>query len=140
MNKFFSFFWVQKKVNLINSEKVRPQFTFGTAEKKLLILLCYYVAWAAVIITLLTLNIRMGSHITNNSQRFLFCELGSQNSSNLCKISDHDSIGSMFVFLNVLALFLFSLFPYVNLVYAVNIQELKELWKKLKQSMVCKHH
>ena len=89
---------------------------------------------------MLTLYIRMGPNITTNLQRFLFCELGSHNSSNPCKTSDNDSIGSMVLFIQVFAIFLFSLFPYVNLVYAVNIQELKELWKKLMQAIVCKHY
>ena len=136
MNNFFLTFFLQKKVNFIISKKAGPQFTFGTAEKKLLIVLCYYVACAATIITLNTLDLRIGPHFTNNLQKFLFCELGRHNSSNTCKISDNGKIGSIFVFLEVFAILLFSLFPYVNLVFAVNIQELKELWKKLTQSMV----
>ena len=114
-------------MNLNINEKTKPQFTFGTAEKKLLFVLCYYMLVAAIILSAVTWQIRISSDEITNIQKFFFCELGSHNSSNQCKYSGLDNIDSVHIIYRVFSFLMFSLIPFVNLVYAVNIQELKEL-------------
>ena len=132
------YFFLQKKGNLNINEKAIPHFTFGTAEKKLLFVLCYYTLAAALLFSHVTLQIRMSSGHLTNLLKFLFCELRSHNSSDQCKYFDLDNLFTINI-IGILTFLMFSLIPFVNLVYAVNIQELKKLWKKLTRSMVCKH-
>ena len=94
---------------------------------------------AAIILSAVTWEIRMSSDEINNLQKFLFCELGSHNSSDQCTYSELDTIDIIHAIHSVFSFLMFSLIPFVNLVYAVNIQELKKLWKKLTRSMVGKH-
>ena len=91
---------------------------------------------AAIILSAVTWQIRISSDEITNLQKFLFCELGSNNSSNQCKYSDLDDIDIVYITHRIFSFLMFSLIPFVNLVYAVNIQELKELWKRLTRSKV----
>ena len=60
-------------------------------------------------------------------QEYFCCELGGHNPGNPCsrsKIGNLSDLG-----LEILLYILLALFPVVNLIYAVNVQELKELWR-----------
>ena len=91
-----------------------------------------------LVITAYTVNSRNNSNYLSNFQKFLFCEQGSHISSNPCINSGHEGFGLMFI--QMLSGVLLGFLPLVNMVYVVNIQELKDLWKKHSRSIVCKHY
>ena len=104
-------------------------FKFGTAEKKLLVVFCYYVILATVALTAFTLSTRNSSSIIKGIQKYFLCEQGGHNSSSPCS-RDFERHSNPSV--TTLAYVLLGLFPAVNLIYAVNMKELKEMAQKLR--------
>lgn len=98
-------------------------FKIGTAERKLLIVFCYYVLLAAIALTTFTLSIKDTSEITEHLINYFSCERDGHNSSNPCSRSELEALNNPT--LTTLSYVLLGLFPVVNLVYAVNIDELK---------------
>ena len=115
--------------NIRNSRNMTSSspFTFGTTEKKLLIVFLYYLVAAVINLTTLTLFARNASVVANNLQRYFFCEQGGFNPSNPCSLPN-DIYHRPYI--SSLGHILLSLLPVVNLIYAVNIKELKEVWRK----------
>ena len=117
----------QQNIKNSRNKTSSSPFTFGTTEKKLLIGLSYYLVVAVINLTTLTLSGRNTSVVANNLQKYFFCEQGGFNPSNPCSLPNdiyhHPYISS-------LGHILLSLLPIVNLIYAVNIKELKEVWRK----------
>ena len=115
--------------NIKNSRNITSSspFTFGTTEKKLLIGFSYYLVAAVVNLTILTLFARNASVVANNLQKYFFCEQGGFNPSNPCSLPN-DIYNQPYI--SSLGHILLSLLPIVNLIYAVNIVELKEVWRK----------
>ena len=115
--------------NIKNSRNITSNspFTFGTSEKKLLIGFSYYLVAAVINLTAFTLSIRNTSVVATNLKKYFFCEQGGFNPSNACNVPNdiyhHPYISS-------LGYILVSLLPIVSLIYAVNIVELKEVWRK----------
>ena len=104
-------------------------FKFGTAEKKLLVVFSYYVVLASVALTAFTLSIRNSSNFITSIQQYFLCEQGGHDSSSPCS---RDYISQSFPSLTTLSYILLGLFPVVNLIYAMNLKELKEMAQKLR--------
>ena len=102
---------------------------FGTAEKKLLIVLCYYVILAATILTTMTLVSRVTLELEDNIQEYFLCEESGHNFSHQCDHSKIDRLNLPSIVINI-TMFLLGLFPVTNLVYAVNVEELRDDLKK----------
>ena len=99
-----------------------------TAEKKLVVVFCYYVVIAVFTLTSFTLLTRNSTQFVSSVEQNFLCEQGGHNPSNPCSLSDIESLSYPAV--NTLTYILIALLPFVNLLYTVNIQELKELWAK----------
>ena len=89
---------------------------------------CYYVALAAIALTSFTLSTRNAPLFVKTVQRYFFCEHGGHNPSKPCIRSDFEKLAYPSV--STLSFICLALYPVVNLLYAVNIQELKDLWGK----------
>ena len=121
-------FFFQKNKKMLVDEASHP-FQFGTAEKKLLIVFCYYVVLAAVALTGFTLSTRNNSQFIMDIQKYFLCEQSGCNSNRPCRINyNRYSYPSM----TLLGYVLLGLFPVVNLIYAINLTELKEIVQKLR--------
>ena len=85
---------------------------------------------ATIVLSVFTWDTSNGLQLLKDKlQTFLICELGHHNSSNPCIFSDPDSL--VYDLLQIMAYLLLHLLPVVNLLYVVNIQELKNLWKNM---------
>ena len=93
---------------------------------------CYYVVLAVLALTAFTLGTRHAPTFVKNVQRYFFCEQRGHNPSMPCNRMDFEK--HTFPFVTTLSYISLALFPVVNLLYAVNIQELKELWGKWLKS------
>ena len=91
-------------------------------------MILYYLGLAAAGITLNTISARNPSQFIESIQTYFFCEQGGHNASNPCSRSEIENRNHPS--LEVLASLMVAIFPVVNLLYAVNIQELKELSRK----------
>ncbi len=106
-------------------------FKFGTAEKKILIVTCYYIVLSTVALTAFTLSTRDTPALVRNIGLYFLCEQRGHDPENPCSrdyIKNSDSV------LTTLSYVLLSLFPVVNLIYAINIRELKEFMQKMKST------
>lgn len=98
----------------------------GTAERKLLIVFIYYVLLAAIALTTFTISTRDSGVLAEKVFSYFKCEQNGHNSSSPCSRSEFGATKS--AGLTTVSYILLGLFPVVNLIYAVNIQELKERW------------
>ena len=113
-------------------EDSQSPFKFGTAEKKLLVVFCYYVLLSSEALMAFTLSTKNASQHIRNIQLYFLCEQGGYNSSNPCS---RDYLANSYPSVTALSYILLGLFPVVNLIYATNFQELKEALRKLKLKM-----
>ena len=104
-------------------------FEFGTAEKKLLFVFFYYVLLSVVAITSFALGTRNASPFVKNIQRYFFCEQSGHDPNNPCSRSEFEKLSNPSI--TTLSYILLAIFPVINLVFVVNIQELKQSWRRL---------
>ena len=127
ISNIFNFF-IQRNVN-VKIDKSTIPLKLDTAQKKLLIVFCYYVVLTVIALTSFTLATRNTGVIVNSAKRYFLCEQNGHDPSEPCSRSELERLmnptGITLSFILAMALF-----PVVNLVYIVNIQELKELWRK----------
>ena len=98
---------------------------FGTAEKKLLILLFYFEILASFSLTTYTLNSRYFGEFVQSISEFFICEQSGHNVENPCSRSGITRYG--FPWISALTYFIFGSFPIINLTYALKIQDKKKL-------------
>ncbi len=106
-------------------------FKFGTAEKKILIVTCYCIVLSTVALTAFTLSTRDTPAFVRNIGLYFLCEQRGHDPENPCSrdyIKNSDSV------LTMLSFVLLSLFPVVNLIYAINTRELKEFMQRMKST------
>ena len=101
----------------------------GTPEMKILIVLCYYVLSAVIALISFTLSTKNSEQFVSRLLDHFDCEMHGQDPENpmACDRNDFRQFSSPELAALVAALF--SLFPVVNLVYVVNIKELKQKCK-----------
>ena len=93
----------------------------------------YYIGLAAVVPIPYSLpNINFTKYLDSFQKNFV-CVQASDNLGNPC--SDSDIERNIFTLMGILSYILMALFPVVNLLYIVNIQELKKFWTKAHRSM-----
>ena len=93
----------------------------------------YYVVSAALIPIPYSLPTRNYTKYLDSFQKNFICVQESHNLGNPC--SDSDVERNVFTLMGFLSYILLALFPVVNLLYIVNIQELKKFWTKVHWSM-----
>ena len=117
----------------MNSMKVNDNtgiFKFGTAEKKLIVVFCYYIILSTISMTAFTLATRNASTVVKNIGLYFLCEQGGHDPDNPCM---DDYIQQTYPFLITLSFVLLGLFPVVNLIYVIDFKELKEFMEKIKK-------
>ena len=114
---------------LIKTKHSKQLFKIGTAERKILIIFCYYVLLVTIALTAFTVITRSIGQFAAAVADYWRCELTGVDPENPCD----GLIASFRQYTNpVLTSFsyiLWGLFPTVNLVFAVNISELKQKYK-----------
>jgi len=104
-------------------------FKVGTAERKILIVFCYYVLLGVIALTTFTLTTRNGALAADAVADYWQCEIAGVDPENPC-----DRLRDLFEALTYPGLtsvsyFLLGIFPAVNLIFAVNIAEIKQKFK-----------
>ncbi|MCG8620619.1 MAG: hypothetical protein MJE68_01290 [Proteobacteria bacterium] len=93
------------------------------AERKILIVLCYYVVFASFSLTQYTVVIRNLDAFDMQLEKYFFCELNGHDLSNPCDRNKFRQLSNPG--LTALTYILLELFPLFNLIiYALNYEEL----------------
>ena len=93
-----------------------------SGEVKVLAISCYYAIFAVFIVTTFTItNVQQHEQFINDIASYFMCE--AKGTMNECDLSFVDQTGDIFT---ILSIFLIGLFPIVNLIYVLNIRELKQ--------------
>ena len=118
-----------QKHGLIKTKHSKQLFKIGAAERKIIIIFCYYVLLVTIALTAFTVTTRNIGQFAAAVADYWRCELTGVDPENPCD----GLIASFRQYTNsVLTSFsyiLWGLFPTVNLVFAVNISELKQKYK-----------
>ena len=101
----------------------------GTAERKMLIIFCYYVLLATISLTAFTVTTRNAGQFAAAVADYWRCELTGVNSENPCDELRGSFRELTYPELTSFSYILMGIFPAVNLVFAVNISELKQKFK-----------
>ena len=98
----------------------------GAIERKILIIICYYVLLGVVALTAFTQNLRTNTEFADELRKYFVCESKGidPNSPEACDRSGFER--HQMPALTALAFILLALFPAVNLIFAVNSRELKQ--------------
>lgn len=120
-NYTFPFLSNMQQHGLFTSKK--SSMKIGAAERKILIVFCYYVLLAVIALTAFTLSTKNFPKTIRLFAEYFNCERNGHNSSNPCSRSEFERLNN--ATLTSFSYILLGLFPIVNLIYAVNIQELK---------------
>ena len=97
-------------------------FKIDTAERKILIVFCYYVILGVIALTTFTINTKNSDRTTKEIVEYFGCEsLGPEEP---CDRSGFEA--QLHPVLDCLSYMLLGLFPAVNLIFAVNVKELKQ--------------
>ena len=114
---------------MVKVKKSSNPFQFGTAQKKLLIVFCYYVVLCVVALTSYTVTTKNTPIMVKSAKKHFFCEQSGHDPNEPCSRSEFEKLTNASG-ITLSYTLLMAVFPAVNLVYVVNIRELKELWKK----------
>ena len=82
-----------------------------------------------VALTSYTVSVRNTTPLVNSAQTYFFCEQNGHNSSEPCNLDELKTLANP-AGTTLAYILLMGFFPAVNMVYIVNIEELKEMWKK----------
>ena len=111
----------------VTKETSKTKIHFGTAERKLLVILCYYVLLGSEALVAFALNARDTPAYVNAFIMYLICESSGSGTSGKCEselkayeYTNHVNIGSGY-----LAYVLVGLLPAVGLLYVMQFGEVK---------------
>ena len=102
------------------------QITIGKPERKILILLCYYVLMTLVALSAFTIATRNAGPFSTQLQGHFACEQFGQNPENPVPCDRNDFRELAYPEATAVAYVLLGLLPTVNLVYVFNVKELRE--------------
>ena len=103
---------------LFRSNLRKTPINIGTAERKILLVLLYYISLGAVASTAFTLATKYQNYNITETLNYFDCQKSGFN--NTCKLSI-----KQFPTVTVGAYVLLGLLPSINLVYALNVKEIK---------------
>ena len=107
----------------------KQPFRIGAAERKSLIILCYYILLGVVALSGFTVTTRNGTLFANAIAAYWRCESAGLNSENSCD-GLRDSLRQLAnPGLTSASYILLGIFPAVNLIFAVNVKEIKQKFK-----------
>ena len=119
---------------LFRIHQSKSPFSFGVAEKKLVIIFAYFIAFEVMALISFTLSQRNASQLTQEIVKYFTCELNGHDPSNPCDRTaferlQHPTVG---IFSNMLLL----LTPLVNIVYVVDFQFLQSKMSSKKGNVI----
>ena len=101
---------------------IKKVLKMRSGEVKVLIISCYYAIFAVFIVTTFTItNVQKHEQFTSDITTYFMCEAAG--TVRECDKSFVDHTGDIFTILSII---LIGLFPIVNLIYVLNIRELKQ--------------
>ena len=116
-----------QKHGLMQTCSTKSPITFGTAERKLIIVFLYYITLGAVSLTGFTLFARYAEGNIVATAEYFDCEkMGGQNNTQECSLNT-----VVYPSMALVSYTLLGLFPAINLVFAVNTKELKSAFEQL---------
>lgn len=119
---------------IFKPKETKFPIAIGTAERKILFALCYYLVLSVFALTSFTLGTRNGGTFAEQLFNHFACERNGQDpeNPNLCDRNDFRQLSNPEV--TAVVFILLSLFPVVNLVYALNVMELMEKCNMCRRS------
>lgn len=105
---------------------------FGIAEKKILITFCYCVILGTIGLAGFTIRARSRVSHFELALNYFNCEAAGHDERNPCNKTDLNQITANQILMS-LASILFFVFPVVNLMYVINVKELKDRFNKLSK-------
>ena len=102
----------------------KSPFKIDTAEKKILIIFCYYIILGVIGLVTFTFATRNDDRILEEIAGYFTCELPGIDPLNPCDRSRYQAL--LDPELNCFSYILLGLFPVVNLIFAVNADKLKQ--------------
>ena len=109
---------------LFKAKESRNPISFGTAEKKLLIILFYYLVLEVLGFLIFSLTQKSVDLLQEELQSYFVCESRGHNPDNPCDRSQFERLG--YPTIAILSISIVLLAPVANFVFVVNIQLLKE--------------
>lgn len=105
----------------------------STPEKKILIISCYYVLLGVVALTAFTQTLKDNEALTREYEKYFLCESKGidPDDTEACDRSDFEQYQTPG--LTASAYFLLGFFPVANLIYAVNVKELKQFFSQFSR-------
>ena len=123
-----------------NQRHIKMKITSSTspmkiskAEIKLIVVFIYYIILSVFTLSAITLNTRNFNSLKNALLLYFSCEQGGYNMG--CSREDIEKLTHPFT--SALSYVLLCLFPIVNLIYIVNIQECKDTLRQWKLNKFC---
>ena len=104
------------------SRKTNHPLGLGMAERKILIVLCYYVVVASFSLTQYTVVVRNLDAFDAQLEKYFICELSGHDPSNPCDRNEFRQLSNPGI--TAVTFVLLGLFPLFNLIYALNYEEL----------------
>ena len=101
----------------------------GTAERKVLIIFCYYVLLFVIALTAFTDFTRTFTGLAAEIEEHWRCELSGVDSENACGERKASFESPAYTALSSISYILMGLLPAVNLIFAVNISELRQKFR-----------
>ncbi len=103
----------------------------STAEKKILIVFCYYILLGVIALTAFTLSVKDNEIVAHEYETYFLCESKGidPNNPDECDRSGFEQYQT--TGLTVCGYILVGIFPAVNLIFVVNIKELKGFFSHL---------
>ena len=95
----------------------------STAQKKILVSLCYYVVMAVVSITSYTISLRNADPFATHLRNYFSCEAPGHNPDALCDRSPFRQLANPEI--STIGHILLALIPLANLVYVLNARDVK---------------
>ena len=102
----------------------RADSKLKTVERKILVILCYYVLLGAIALTSYTLSTRNVEEFIKGVSHYFLCESPGMDPDSPCDRSGFENFS--YPILTLFGYILLGLFPAVNLIFAVDIRELKQ--------------
>ena len=110
--KHYIFFHLQ------HSKTKKSSTIIGTAEKKMLLVFVYYILVGAIALSTFTLSIKYVDYNTTETFNYFDCQKSGFN--NTCEFNT-----KQFSAISIATYVLLAILPSINLVYALNIKEIK---------------
>ena len=123
----YLFITVSQQHGLFKARQSKNPYKVGTAERKILIVFVYYVILAVIALLAFSLTIRDADRFISEILRYFQCERKGVDPANPCDTSSYMIV--LHVALTSLSYILLGIFPVVNFVFVINIQELKQYMK-----------